>query len=90
MDFGYTKDKKKYVPIRMNSDLLSKIETYQKSQGFWNTSIAIRALIDAGLSIPSQSLHNGGNQDNSEGQPFKRRWEQGKGWRTYEEIKEGE
>ena len=81
MNFGYTKDKKKYVPVRMNSDLLNKIETFRKSQGFWNTSIAIRVLINAGLSIPIQSLHNGGEE-----QPFKRRWEHGKGWRTYEEI----
>jgi hypothetical protein len=83
MDFGYTKDKKKYVPVRMNSDLLNKIVTFQKDQGFWNTSIAIRALIDAGL-------HNGGNHDSKEEQAFKRRWEQDKGWRTYKEIKENE
>ena len=84
MDFGYTKDKEKRVSFRLTPSLLGKIESYMKANniGAWDRSKAIRALIDAGLSIPSQTLHNGG-----EGQPFKRRWEHGKGWRTYEEIK---
>jgi len=62
MSFDYTLDKDKRKDFRLSSDLLSKIETFRKEQGFWNISIAIRTLIEAGLSIPTQTLHNGGKE----------------------------
>jgi len=89
MSYIYTRDKEKRVTIRLSSNLLGKIESSELS-GCYDLSKRIRALIEAGLSIPPQTLHNGGDHNGGEGQPFKRRWEHCKGWRTYEEIKESE
>ena len=61
---GYAYDKEEKLSFRLSPTLLSKIETYMKNNniGAWDKSKAIRALIDAGLSIPAQSLHNGGQE----------------------------
>jgi len=64
MSFDYSKDKEERLSFRLSPSLLSKIESYMKTNdiGAYDKSKAIRVLIDAGLSIPTQTLHNGGKE----------------------------
>jgi len=49
----------KYVPVRMGSRLLDRVNDYMQVEGIKDRSKAIRELIEIGASIPTQTLYNG-------------------------------
>lgn len=55
---------KEYIPLRIDSKLLDGIDSYREKESINNRSEAIRRLIEIGLSLPPQPLHNGGSVSN--------------------------